>query len=70
MWRLFRLYKSGDKDKVKSAVKDASEISIVLEMNPTAISTCLVEADEEENLKRDVLSVLNELADLHERIKR
>jgi len=51
MWRLFRLYRSGEKDKMKSAVKDAMEI------------------DEEETLKRDVLFALNELADLHERIK-
>lgn len=39
-------------------------------MTPMITSNCLVETDEEENLKREILFALNELADLHERIKK
>lgn len=39
-------------------------------MIPAVTFICPVETDEEETLKRDMLFVLNELADLHERVKK
>ncbi|KAF8445929.1 hypothetical protein L210DRAFT_962985 [Boletus edulis BED1] len=57
LWHLFKLYKSEKESKTEPGSKDA-----ITTIRP-------VEIDEEETLKRDMLYALNELADLHERIK-
>lgn len=70
IWRFFKLYKSGGKDKAKSVVTDTSKFLSGPIMTPAITFICSVETDEEENLKRDILFALNELADFHERVKK
>ncbi|KAF9229271.1 hypothetical protein BS17DRAFT_824514, partial [Gyrodon lividus] len=84
MWRLFKRHKAGTKDrsKMKMSAKETAKSSERESFDATAPSpgpaetnnepTLLDHADssqEEEDLKRDLLRLLNELTDLHERIK-
>ncbi|KIJ21764.1 hypothetical protein PAXINDRAFT_64721 [Paxillus involutus ATCC 200175] len=80
MWRLFKLYKAGTKEKIsmkenKFPEQESANLAVPSITNKAAETnnepTLLDHGDsqEEECLKRDLLHLLNELADLHERIK-
>jgi hypothetical protein len=81
MWRLFKLYKAGTKEKIsmkenKFPEQESANLAVPSITNKAAETnnepTLLDHGDsqEEECLKRDLLHLLNELADLHERIKK
>ncbi|KAF8846368.1 hypothetical protein BDN67DRAFT_39548 [Paxillus ammoniavirescens] len=80
MWRLFKLYKAGTKEKIslkenKFPEQESANLavpSIIIRTAETNNEPTLLDhgdSREEECLKRDLLHLLNELADLHERIK-
>ncbi|KAF9237350.1 hypothetical protein BU15DRAFT_48725 [Melanogaster broomeanus] len=73
MWRLFKLYRTVTKDRSKVSAKESVN-SVATSLGTAAANdqaTILDQGDgqEVEDLKSDLLHLLNELADLHERIK-
>ncbi|KIJ68465.1 hypothetical protein HYDPIDRAFT_106664 [Hydnomerulius pinastri MD-312] len=81
MWRLFKFYKASTKDRAKALAKGASKSPEQENTSPASKSAGAKESEneptaldsgdsqEEQDLKRDLLRLLNELADLHERVK-
>ncbi|KAH7930950.1 hypothetical protein BV22DRAFT_999354 [Leucogyrophana mollusca] len=82
LWRLFKVYKTSTKNKAKSLAKSKAVEKGVVSPTASAVditqgagqeeTTVLDEvgvSKEEQDIKRDLLHILNELADLHERVK-
>ncbi|KAG6336668.1 hypothetical protein ID866_2415 [Astraeus odoratus] len=72
MWRLFRFYKVAAQNKVKTSAEDKLEGSrSVPQVNEhKTVVENIKETQEAEDLKRDLLHLLEIIADFHERIKK
>ncbi|OJA21507.1 hypothetical protein AZE42_05107 [Rhizopogon vesiculosus] len=70
IFQLFKSYKSAAKSKLKSVAKDPDATPSGNDTCEDETATVLDEdSQEEKDLKRDLLNLLNSLADIHERIK-
>jgi GRAM domain-containing protein 4 len=71
IFQLFKSYKSAAKNKMKSVAKDPGATPPVNDAGEDEADTVLdKDSQEEQDIKRDLLRLLDTLADIHERIKK
>jgi hypothetical protein len=71
LFQLFKSYKSAAKNKMKSVAKDPGATLSGDDIGVDEATTVLDEdSQEEQDIKRDLLHLINAIADIHERIKK
>jgi len=71
MWRVLALFnKAKKKVRAKILQKDKSSLKSDDEIDDTTVLDDTKESSEEKDVKRAILQAINEIADLHERIKK